>query len=238
LAGYKSREFYGLLVGLVSFLLVWAPAPAFLAALAALCYGMARELEKALNEPGLAYGSVLSLAAFLVAPPLGLTVAALTALYEGYRRWRLERFFKSFFLNFYPPFFLSYLYPVYEDGLLLVLLAAVFAQDVAAYYAGRRLGRRPLFPKLSPKKTVEGFLAGLTAGTAAGLLLLQAEPAAALKLVAVLTVAVAGDYFKSFIKRQLGLKDFSNLLGEHGGLTDRFDALTFAAPVFYLLFGS
>lgn len=124
-------------------------------------------------------------------------------------------------------------------ALLLYVLALVWVADSAAYYAGRRWGRHRLAPRLSPGKTWEGLGGGLAG---AGLFALAAGLAAgqggadlarwtALGLLAALA-SVAGDLFESLIKRHAGVKDSGSLFPGHGGVLDRIDSLTAAAPVF------
>jgi phosphatidate cytidylyltransferase len=129
-------------------------------------------------------------------------------------------------------------------------VAMVWANDSAAYFGGRLWGRTPLSPTLSPKKTREGFLAGLVASVLLAALLpalarawpapeqlapLGLVPAWQLALLgaAVALVAPLGDLAKSFLKRQVGVKDSGNLFPGHGGVLDRTDSLLFAAPVAY-----
>ena len=124
---------------------------------------------------------------------------------------------------------------------LFLLMLTVFVSDIAQYYSGRALGRRPLAPGISPKKTVEGAIGGFVFG---GLLLATVGawwlPALPLTLraalgVAVVAVGIAGDLFESMLKRSAGVKDSSALIPGHGGILDRIDALLFAAPVYYIV---
>ncbi len=124
---------------------------------------------------------------------------------------------------------------------LLLLMLAVAISDTAQYYTGRTLGRRPLAPAISPKKTLEGALGGFLAG-AVVLLLAGAWwlPTAPWGLRAVLGMAIAGlgiagDLFESMLKRSAGVKDSSALIPGHGGVLDRIDALLFAAPIYYVV---
>ncbi len=233
-----SREIYGLLIGVFTLLTVSLPTQIFLLAVAFLSFLMARELERTLRVEGVSIASFFLLISYFYNPALGGILNAVFALIYGYKSWSLDVFFRTMFILFYTAFFPSYLVHLREEGILvlLTLILAIWTNDVLAYYVGKNFGRTPLFPQLSPKKTLEGFTAGLIGGTLVVLLLLKA-PLLDKVLIGVITLCagVAGDYFKSFIKRQVGIKDFSNVLGGHGGFVDRFDALVFSAPVFYLL---
>lgn len=127
---------------------------------------------------------------------------------------------------------------------VLFLLAVVWAGDSAAYYAGRRWGRRKLAPVVSPKKSWEGFwgqiAGGAVAGGGAGALAagtggLDSGPTGALLGAAagalLSGVAVVGDLVESTFKRSLDVKDSGGLLPGHGGLLDRLDSLLYSAPV-------
>ena len=123
---------------------------------------------------------------------------------------------------------------------LLLLLAPIMVSDTAQYYGGRWLGRTPLAPAISPKKTVEGALFGLAAGVALMLVIAtpgldrSTVPQRALLGVALVGLGMAGDLFESQLKRGAGVKDASVLIPGHGGMLDRIDSLLFAAPGFYL----
>lgn len=124
---------------------------------------------------------------------------------------------------------------------LLAVLLAVWISDSMAYFVGRALGRRRLLPRLSPGKTVEGFIAGLIAPV---LLLLAAGPwllpgrsplFAGLAGLLLALAAIGGDLFESLLKRSAGVKDSSRLLPGHGGVLDRLDSLLTAFPAWYVL---
>ena len=122
---------------------------------------------------------------------------------------------------------------------LLLFLAVIMASDTAQYYGGRRFGRRPLAPVISPKKTVEGAVFGFVAGALVfGLAgewgLAGVGPFARVVLGATLAgLGIAGDLFESGLKRAADMKDASGLIPGHGGLLDRLDGLLFAAPLYY-----
>lgn len=137
---------------------------------------------------------------------------------------------------------LKYLEP--QGYLVLILVALVSIADIGAFFTGRAWGRAKLAPKLSPGKTWAGFWGGLASSFALALLLLfplqlSVESLSLLRilvfLVVVLIVAVfsvLGDLFESMLKRSQGLKDSGKVLPGHGGVLDRIDSLTSAAPVF------
>lgn len=129
-------------------------------------------------------------------------------------------------------------------GLLTLLIAAVFANDTGAYFVGRAIGRRPLAPSVSPNKSIEGFLGGAAFGTfvlwyghflvtVGGHQVLHGVEAFGIG-VAVALVGPLGDLFESLLKRSSGIKDSGRLLGEHGGMLDRIDALLLALPIMYV----
>ncbi len=126
--------------------------------------------------------------------------------------------------------------------LVLYLIALVAAADTGAYFVGRQFGRSKLAPDISPGKTREGLFGALFGAIVIALVaawLFGLAPMDALVFgllgVVVALVSVAGDLQESVLKREAGAKDSGALLPGHGGILDRVDSLTAAAPVF--LFG-
>lgn len=120
-----------------------------------------------------------------------------------------------------------------------------FASDTAAYFTGKYLGKHKLAPIISPKKTVEGLIGGVTGAVASMLLYclilqlcgLQVHYLFALVYGFVGSAAgVFGDLCFSAIKRQVGIKDYGNLIPGHGGILDRFDSVIIVAPLVEFLF--
>ncbi|HKU15547.1 MAG TPA: phosphatidate cytidylyltransferase [Steroidobacteraceae bacterium] len=120
--------------------------------------------------------------------------------------------------------------------LMLFLILLVVAADVGAYFAGRQFGRNKLAPRVSPGKTWEGVIGGFVAAAlmaALGVWWFHVDAPRFLALCIVVTVAsIIGDLTESLFKRHAGLKDSGTLLPGHGGLLDRVDSVTAAAPVF------
>ncbi len=124
--------------------------------------------------------------------------------------------------------------------LVLTVFLIVWSTDTFAYYVGRAVGRRPLAPTISPKKTWAGAVGGMV-GAIVVAIILKLTVLDFLPWVHVLGVAVIGsvvgqlgDLAESRIKRLVGVKDSGTLLPGHGGMLDRFDAMVLAAPAVYL----
>jgi phosphatidate cytidylyltransferase len=125
--------------------------------------------------------------------------------------------------------------------LVLFLLLLIWTADIAAFFSGRRWGVRKLAPVLSPGKTRAGAYGALAGAAGAALALawwleLPAGLAIAAVAICVLTAcfSIVGDLFESLLKRRRGTKDSGRLLPGHGGVLDRVDSLTAAAPIFTL----
>jgi phosphatidate cytidylyltransferase len=130
--------------------------------------------------------------------------------------------------------------PAGPAGLVLLLLLATGFNDVAQYVWGKALGRRKIMPTVSPNKTWEGFLGGWVSTSLliwfVGPLLSPLSGWGLAVVAATLPLAgFAGDVTMSAIKRDIGVKDTSDLIPGHGGLLDRVDSLTFTAPLYFHL---
>ncbi|MFV0634825.1 phosphatidate cytidylyltransferase [Demequina sp.] len=185
--------------------------------------------------------------------PEGLVVALMVGL-AGTVAWRVvdERIentmadsLAAMMTVLWIPFLGSFLLllELANDGWqrVLIVILAVVGSDTGGLAAGMLFGRHPMAPRVSPKKTWEGFAGGLLLGTAA------AAVAAwfffdgrwwvgALVGAACAMAGVVGDLAESAIKRDIGIKDMSSILPGHGGIMDRVDSLLIAAPVAYVVF--
>jgi phosphatidate cytidylyltransferase len=124
---------------------------------------------------------------------------------------------------------------------VLFLFLIIWAADIGAYVAGKLYGRTKLAPAISPAKSLEGLAGGLLSVAAvsyAGSVYFSVDSSFLLLGLAVTTalISVFGDLFESLLKRMAGYKDSGSILPGHGGVLDRIDSVTAAAPVFVLLF--
>jgi phosphatidate cytidylyltransferase len=127
-------------------------------------------------------------------------------------------------------------YPAWQEA-LIVLLFVNFGMDSAAWFFGKNFGKRKLWEKVSPKKTVEGLIGGVISTGLLGSILWQlffSERSLLLFGVFCLLglIAQVGDLVQSKIKRQFAIKDSSTLIPGHGGVYDRIDSLLFLAPFY------
>jgi phosphatidate cytidylyltransferase len=136
---------------------------------------------------------------------------------------------------------LAALDPANTDGITsdpaIFLVIVIQAGDVMQYIAGKLAGRRPLAPRLSPGKTIEGAIGGIVGAGLLGALLAPLtpyNPIAAAGIACLLTLfGITGGLLLSAQKRQRGIKDWGDLIPGHGGMLDRLDSLCLSAPVFY-----
>lgn len=130
-----------------------------------------------------------------------------------------------------------------EQGpyLLLFVMVLIAAADSGAYFTGRALGKRKLAPLVSPGKTIEGVIGGLGLALVVAVIAGAAFELAHLGVVSLVLIAlvvvpfsVVGDLLESLFKRRVGIKDSGVIFPGHGGVLDRIDSLTAAAPIFAL----
>jgi len=121
--------------------------------------------------------------------------------------------------------------------LILYLLILTQGNDVFQYIWGKKLGSIKIIPKVSPNKTVEGFIGGMVSTIILSMLLSFLTPFTLIETtIAGVIISIGGffgDVVISSIKRDLGIKDFGSLLAGHGGINDRIDSLIYTAPLFF-----
>lgn len=215
---------------------------------------VARALEvrriKLPTVPAVAAGIALPFAAYLGGPEAlaFAVVVSVTALVL----WRsldpapdaARSVMAGTFVLLWVPFLLSFAMLLLQEpaGALKVatLLLLVVANDTFGYLVGAFFGKHAMAPRISPKKSWEGFAGSVGGAIVIGVLavvFLLDRPwwVGVCLAVAVVAAATAGDLAESMIKRELGVKDMSSILPGHGGVMDRLDSIVFAAPVTFLL---
>jgi phosphatidate cytidylyltransferase len=125
---------------------------------------------------------------------------------------------------------------------VMAVLFTVFAADTAAFFVGRAIGQHKMAPAISPGKSWEGFVGGTLAAMITAFLILYKDREQFLTIpemlglgAAIALASVFGDLFESAVKRDLGVKDSGRILGGHGGMLDRLDALLWAGPTAYFV---
>ncbi len=212
------------------------------------------------EPPLMAGGVVMVVVAYFYGAPALVTATAVTAL--GTMLWLLRRGIDGYVKNatasvftvVYVPFLASFVALLLaEDGRsggglddkgvagVLAFILVTIASDTGGYAAGVLFGKHPMAPVISPKKSWEGFAGSVLATVGAGVVLvvylLDGDwwVGVALGLIAVV-MATLGDLCESVIKRDLGIKDMSQVIPGHGGLMDRLDSLlATVAPIWLLL---
>jgi phosphatidate cytidylyltransferase len=250
----------GLVLLVLASLLIWPPAFPGLIALAAGAgvWEMTRALKVTGAEPPLIPllgGALLMVGlawhdgpdSLLIGLLVTIVAALLWRLADGLKAVR-KAFTPTVMVAVYVPFLLSFavllqLPDADKDGRwrILCTLFAVVLSDTGGFIAGVLLGKHKMAPSISPGKTWEGFAGSICAAAIGSALLLyfllDIPSYWGLLFGAVLSVvAVVGDLAESMLKRDLGVKDMSNLLPGHGGIMDRLDSILFAVPTSYLLF--
>jgi phosphatidate cytidylyltransferase len=210
----------------------------------------AREITL-VREPLMVGGIVMVLAAYVWGAPAMGTATAVTVLaamlwrlrggVPGYVRDITATAFTTFYVPFLGGFVALMLAEPRGDLAIVTFILVTIASDIGGYAAGVLFGRHPMAPVISPKKSWEGFAGSTLFTVVAGWLLVDHLLDGAwwvgvlLGLVAVVA-ATLGDLCESVIKRDLGIKDMSQIIPGHGGLMDRLDSiLATAAPTYLLL---
>ncbi|WP_396161697.1 phosphatidate cytidylyltransferase [Flavobacterium sp.] len=132
----------------------------------------------------------------------------------------------------------------YNPKILISIIVLIWTNDTFAYLVGKNIGKNKLFPSVSPKKTIEGFVGGLLFTIIGGALLAQYYIMASNLYIWIVIAAIVsifstlGDLIESKLKRVAGIKDTGNIMPGHGGILDRLDSIIFVIPfinLFYLI---
>jgi len=129
----------------------------------------------------------------------------------------------------------------YEPKIIMSIFVLIWVNDTFAFIVGKAIGQTKLFERISPKKTVEGFIGGLGFAALTGLLLARFYLIESFYIWTFIAVIVSifgtiGDLVESKFKRDAGVKDSGNIMPGHGGILDRLDSVIFAAPFVFLFY--
>lgn len=172
-----------------------------------------------------------------------LLVIVLSRILDGMRD-AAASIMTSVFIVSWIPLLLSFAILLLADAngtwLIATAILLVVANDTFGYIVGVLFGKHPMAPKVSPKKSWEGFAGSVLGAIGIGMLaahFVLEMPWWAGAILAFFTVIAAtiGDLSESMVKRELGIKDMSSLLPGHGGVMDRLDSILFAVPLVYLV---
>jgi phosphatidate cytidylyltransferase len=127
----------------------------------------------------------------------------------------------------------------YQPHLIIGLFFLLWASDTGAYITGISIGKHPMFPRISPKKSWEGFIGGIIFTQLVAFII--SKYFIALHMIDWMVIAIIicifgvwGDLIESMLKRSLNIKDSGNILPGHGGILDRFDSILFSAPIVFV----
>ncbi len=186
---------------------------------------------------------------------LGLCASCLFISTIFIRKYTVESVIKGIFAFIYPQMLFLFFYAVTMRGdgksliapeinrFIIIATAAISVMtDTMAYLIGSAIGKHKLCPEISPKKSVEGAIGGIIGGVigAAAMIFFIDDTVTvwAYLVFAVIVSALSqiGDLSASIVKRKFEIKDYSRLLGEHGGIMDRLDSILFIMPYSYIFF--
>jgi len=209
----------------------------------------ARELKVNFTHLSIATTAVIASSWFAGLPGLAISIVAsiigllLLQLLNGTTGF-VKNATATTFALMYPGFISGFIFLLARSGdgfaYISLLVITVGLNDTFAYLTGVLIGKHPMAPKISPKKTWEGFIGGLIfaatgSAFAFNYLLDQELWVGALAGVIGALAATTGDLIESAIKRDLSLKDMGTLLPGHGGMLDRLDAALITAPIFWCI---
>jgi phosphatidate cytidylyltransferase len=195
----------------------------------------------AVAMPWAAYDGVTdALMVALALTVVGVVVWRLTEGPDGYVRDTTAGVFTALYVPFLAGFAALLDRPDDGAGRVATFVILTVCNDVGGYTTGSKLGKHPMAPKISPKKSWEGFAGSVLTCMLAGAICMETLVDGHWWQGLILGVAAAfastvGDLGESVLKRDIGVKDMGNLLPGHGGLMDRLDSLLVNAPVIWLL---
>jgi phosphatidate cytidylyltransferase len=187
---------------------------------------------------------------FLLMGIVGIFMAELFLYVICFPKYKAVQVASAFFAFLYAPVMLSFIYLTRQDPagsyLVWLILISAWGCDTCAYVVGILIGRKKIFPVLSPKKSLQGCIGGVVGAALIGWLYgyfwvnhvvsgISSEWKIAVICGVTAVISQMGDLAASGIKRDAGIKDYGKIIPGHGGIMDRFDSMIVTAPMIYFL---
>lgn len=181
---------------------------------------------------------------------IGVLLVQLFVYVVKFPKYRSEQVFAAFFSFVYAPVMFSFMYQTrelpYGKYIVWLILISSWGCDTCAYVVGMLIGKRKIFPVLSPKKSLEGCIGGVAGAALIGFLysffvMKSAVPEQSVHWIAAVicgagaVMSQIGDLAASAIKRNHEIKDYGKIIPGHGGIMDRFDSVIVTAPLIYFM---
>jgi phosphatidate cytidylyltransferase len=258
-SGFKTRVLTAIVFGIIVLGFTWLGNPWIPILLFIICLGSSIEYEKAVHTRIIGIYPLLSTIGFIctyfflaeIYCAITLFVSCIIGLMLIFWIFKKHNFFdhrrfgaiiNMFYIGVSLGLFAKYMYLKENPRVFfLAIIVLIWLSDSGAYLIGSRYGKRKLIPRISPKKTVEGFLGALIFTILGALVFyfksnLNHDIYWWISIATIIWIFGAlGDLVQSSIKRKYGIKDSGSFLPGHGGMWDRFDSLLLAIP-FILLF--
>ncbi len=231
-----NREYYGILVGLFTLFFLLSFKFIALIGILILSFFVVKELKDTIKSSTFIFLAPVLTLISTYNLSIGILSIYVAIFFELLITKDLDTFYKDSLIFGISSILPSFIYKVKVLGnhYILGFILSIWILDTMSYYVGKNLGKNRLAPFISPNKTVEGFVGGAISCIAFNICYFGFSKGLLIG-VFISTIGVFGDLFKSLIKRQYGVKDFSNVFGPHGGFLDRFDSFIFGSLVFYFL---
>ena len=179
-------------------------------------------------------GRTLGLSEFAIG--LGIQWVCIVVLYFAFKSNQKINTIAGLFYLWIPLAAIAFWFTQFTEEntqYLLFFLICIWVYDSMAYVVGRKFGKTPIFPKVSPKKTVEGAAGGalltIAIMTTVNFTWLKLDFNASIIAIVIVLFATMGDFVESYMKRKIGVKDSGSLIPGHGGILDRIDSILLAA---------